>query len=276
MSNTVPKARVLLLVEDNPGDADLVAELLAEDDYQLVHVPRISDAVKQLESLEVHVVVLDLRLPDCDGVDSVKRMRAMLQADVPIVVMTGSDDEELALECIAAGANDYLTKKEVHAMNLRRAIGYAVGRLREAQIRQLHETLENYRSMSSKGAGTSITAALAGSGAVYDRYPEIFSDLVQRYFGLIEPYLKRLTDEIDAPREHKERIVTMLGDAGGGPRDLLDVHVAALDRAIAWEDDPRSHRIVSDSRLLALEMMGLLVDYYRVGNRRLYEEGARR
>ncbi len=262
--------RVLLLVEDNPGDAQLVNELLAEprhDSYQIVHVPLMASAVQALRSRPVDVVVLDLRLPDCAGVDTVRTVRGAA-AEVPIVVLTGADDERLAMECIDAGAQDYLPKSEVRAQNLRRALGYAITRIRDAQVRHLQETLARYRLLSSASQGTTVTAALAGSGAIAQRRPADFASLWQAYYALLQPYLERQTDRLDAPPAAKEMLITQLGDAGGGPRDLLDVHVAALDQALATHLDPHARGIVYESRLLALEMMGLLVDYYRVGHRR--------
>jgi DNA-binding response OmpR family regulator len=269
MSSETP-SRVLLLVEDNPGDAQLVNELLSDshrDAYHIVHVPLMSTAVETLRTRPVHVVVLDLRLPDCAGVDTVKTVREVA-SDVPIVVLTGSDDEQLAMDCIDAGAQDYLPKTEVRAQNLRRALGYAITRIRDAQVRHLQETLARYRTLSSATQATTVTAALAGSGAIAQRNAPAFARLVQSYYGLLQPFLARETDRLDAPVAAKEIIITTLGDAGGGPRDLLDVHVAALDQALALHLDPHARSIVYESRLLALEMMGLLVDYYRVGHRR--------
>lgn len=270
------RPRVLLLVEDNAGDAALVRELLADawrENYQIVHVPRLDSALVTLHASAVDVIVLDLRLPDCIGVETVQRVRASA-GDVPIVVLTGTDDEKLALACIDAGAQDYLSKSELRPHNLKRAIGYAVSRMREAQLHQMTELLQRYRALSSASQGTTVTAALAGSGAIAVRNPAAFEMLVREYFGLLEPYLARQQDRVEAPREDMERIVTAIGDVAGGPRDLLDVHVAALDRALATYDDPHSKTIVFEARLLALQMMGLLVDYYRVGQRRRSFKGA--
>lgn len=272
MKSPLTGTRILLLVEDNPGDAQMVKELLDEsqrDTFTVMHKPRLDEALRTLEATEVDVVVLDLGLPDAEGVDSVKAVRA-LRGQVPIVVLTGSDDERLALACIDAGAQDYLSKPEVTARNLKRAIGYSITRLREAQLREMQETLAAYRAMSSSTQGTSVTAALAKSGAISLSNPEAFRRIVADYYALLEPYLLRETDRVRAPRPLAEQLITAIGDHGGGPRDLLDVHVAAIDQALSQFDDPHSRSIVFEARLLALEMMGLLVDYYRVGHRRRF------
>lgn len=263
-------SRVVLLVEDNPGDVRLVNELLGDapqETYEIVHVPLMSSAVNTLRTRAVDVVVLDLRLPDCSGVATVKAVRDVA-SEVPIVVLTGSDDEQLALQCIDAGAQDYLPKSEVQAQNLRRALGYAITRIRDAQVQALQETLARYRSLASEHTGTSVTAALAGSGPVSQRHPALFARARQAYFALLQPYLARESERLEAPAAALASIVTWLGDAGAGPRDLLDLHLAALDQALALTTDAHARSIVFESRLLALQMMGLLVDYYRVGLRR--------
>lgn len=273
MKSPLSGTRILLLVEDSPGDADMVKSLLAEshrDTFMVMHSPMLGEALRMLESTEVDVVVLDLGLPDAAGVDTVKAVRA-LRGQVPIVVLTGSDDEELALACIDAGAQDYLPKGEVTARNLKRAIGYSITRLREAQLREMEETLAGYRAMSSSTQGTTITAALAKSGAIAVSNPDAYARIVHDYYALLEPYLLREADRVQAPRPVAEQLITAIGDHGGGPRDLLDVHIAAIDQALQLFDDPHSRSIVFEARLLALEMMGLLVDYYRVGQRRRFE-----
>lgn len=273
LADTSP--RTLLLVEDNPGDAQLVNEMLGQsvrERYEVLHVPLMAKALEALRTRDVDVVVLDLRLPDCEGIDAVRAVREV-EREVPIVVLTGSDDEQLAMACIDAGAQDYLPKNEVRPQALRRAIGYAITRIRDAQVRRLEETLASYRTLSSASQRTVVTAALASTGAVSLRHPEQFGALVRAYYALLEPYLLREAERVEAPALAKEVIVTSLGEANGGPRDLLDVHLAALDRALSLHQGPHARSIVFESRLLALEMMGLLVDHYRVGHRRRLTEG---
>jgi DNA-binding response OmpR family regulator len=275
MTSAHSPPRVLLLVEDNPGDAQLVNEMLGEverERYEVVHVPLMALALEALRSKDVDVVVLDLRLPDCEGIATVKAVRE-IEREVPIVVLTGSDDEKLAMACIDAGAQDYLPKTEVRPQALRRAIGYAITRIRDAQVRRLEDTLASYRTLSSSTQRTVVTASLAGTGAVALRNPAAFASVVRSYYALIEPYLLREAERVEASQAAKEVIVTALGDVNGGPRDLLDMHLAALDQALALHQGPHARSIVFESRLLALEMMGLLVDFYRVGHRRRITEG---
>lgn len=77
----------------------------------------------------------------------------------------------------------------MRSRNLRRALGYAITRIRDAQVRHLQDTLSRYRTLSTASQGTAVTAALAGTGAVAQRHPPVFERLVRGYFGLLQPYL---------------------------------------------------------------------------------------
>lgn len=275
MAVEVPTTRIVLLVEDNPADAGIVQELLAEagssHHYKVLQVARVSEAVEKLEHIKTDVILLDLRLPDASGVQTVSEVRKASR-ETPIVVLTGVDDEELAMSCLDAGAQDYLSKGEIGTKALRRAIGYAITRIREAQVRELQQLLHSYRALSSSTSATSVTSTLAGSGALRDRRPAVFQDLVREYLSLLDPYLDHLVTKNDKPRQKMEIVVTRLGELTGGPRDLLDIHVAALDKTIRGDTSERERSFAVEGRLLALEMMGILVDFYRVGLRRRFVE----
>jgi hypothetical protein len=86
--------------------------------------------------------------------------------------------------------------------------------------------------------------------------------------------LTRTDHEVAVAQERKERLVTCLGNVTGGPRDLLDVHVAALEQFVDRHRlDEAGRGVVLDARLLAVEMMGLVVDHYGVGQRRRFLKG---
>lgn len=263
------EAKVLLLVEDNPGDVQLVQEFLLEQGrsgYRLVHVGRLQHALELVRTQEIDVVVLDLQLPDCHGVQAVSALREVAQ-QIPIVVLSGNESESVADACISAGAQDFIPKSEAKAPTLRRALGYAIMRRREAQLRASQAALANYRALSSDAQATTVTAAMAGSGAIAVRSPQFFDGLVERYCSFFDQYLGGPVDQPNLQHE-KERIITAVGDVNGGPRDLVDLHVKALERVVTLDNESRGVGLVFEARLLALEMMGLLVDYYRVGRRR--------
>jgi diguanylate cyclase (GGDEF)-like protein/PAS domain S-box-containing protein len=122
--------RVLLLVEDNPGDARLFREMFQEQGShktELTHVERMSDAEAQLAERAFDIILLDLGLPDAQGLAAVRRARAAAPR-VPLVVLTGLDDESLAAQALQEGAQDYLIKGQTDTRGILRALRYAVER----------------------------------------------------------------------------------------------------------------------------------------------------
>jgi diguanylate cyclase (GGDEF)-like protein/PAS domain S-box-containing protein len=125
------KARkTLLLVEDNLGDARLLREMFSElslHDTELVHVECMRAAEQHLAAHAVDIIVLDLGLPDTEGLGAVRRAHAAAPR-VPLVVLTGFDDETQAARALQQGAQDYLIKGQIDPRALSRALRYAVER----------------------------------------------------------------------------------------------------------------------------------------------------
>jgi diguanylate cyclase (GGDEF)-like protein/PAS domain S-box-containing protein len=122
--------KVLLLIEDNPGDARLLREMLNEQGLQeteLTHVERLSDAEKHLAEHPVDIILLDLGLPDANGLGAVRRAHAAAPR-IPLVVLTGMDDETLSAQALQEGAQDYLIKGQIEARGLLRSLRYAIER----------------------------------------------------------------------------------------------------------------------------------------------------
>ncbi|MCS6318741.1 MAG: PAS domain S-box protein [Nitrospira sp.] len=122
----------ILLVEDNARDARLLRELLADtgtDRFTLRHVERLDAGIRCLTQATFDIILLDLWLPDSQGAETLVKMHRAAQG-IPIVLMTGLEDEELGLQLIQAGAQDYLVKGQVTAALLSRALTYAVERKR--------------------------------------------------------------------------------------------------------------------------------------------------
>lgn len=129
---TGPEPVRILLVEDNPGDARLLRETLREAEgfpFELKHAVRLADAADAFADCAADVVLLDLSLPDAHGLDTVRRMLEVAPG-TPIIVLTGTDDERLALQAVHAGAQDYLAKGRVDGPLLARSIRYAIERSR--------------------------------------------------------------------------------------------------------------------------------------------------
>ena len=121
----------VLLVEDDRADALLVEELVADAniDIRMVWAPSISEAERELARARPDCVLLDLNLPDANGIAALDRLHDC-DPDIPIVVLTGLNDEHFGVSALASGAQDYLVKGRVEAEMLRRALLYAIERKR--------------------------------------------------------------------------------------------------------------------------------------------------
>jgi len=160
---TDPTDFTALLIEDNPGDARLIREMLRDAEElprrvdpetsagqvpQLHHESRLSDGLSYFEDHHVDVVLLDLNLPDSSGLETVS---ATVEAapETPIVVLTGFDDRQAGVEAIEQGAQDYLVKDEVTSSSLVRSLHYAIERKSKEIERKRHrEELESLHRLN--------------------------------------------------------------------------------------------------------------------------------
>lgn len=139
----------ILLVEDNPGDARLLELLLQEahqDEriagYEFTHAASLGEGLRVLGQGVFDIILIDLSLPDAHGRDSYLGIQRGAP-DLPVVALTGNDDEGLAAELVAAGAQDYLVKGQVDARLLARALRYAIERKRgEEKLRLMAQVFE--------------------------------------------------------------------------------------------------------------------------------------
>jgi diguanylate cyclase (GGDEF)-like protein len=136
---------VVLLIEDNHDDALLIQRYLSKAikvSYQIHHVDELRKGLDFLNSGGVDVVLLDLGLPDAQGLSAFENVYA-ISPNVPIIVLTGHDDDDLAMEAVHKGAQDYLVKGQIAGSLLQRAIRYAIERKRAAEeLKRLNELLE--------------------------------------------------------------------------------------------------------------------------------------
>lgn len=154
----------VLLVEDDPADHLLVLRLLegagaTSHRLELKHVSCLQGAIDRLGKGDIDAVLLDLNLPDSEGVGTVTRLREH-EPEIPIVVFTMAGDEETAIEALKAGAQDYLAKGEFSAPLLRRSVCYAIERCRMAsegrRLRALLLEAEKRESLCVFAAGAAF------------------------------------------------------------------------------------------------------------------------
>ena len=227
MSAHEVRALRLLLVEDNSGDARLLREELAEvtsTRFEVRHVTRMSEALA-LASSEVDVVLLDLSLPDGHGLSNIERM-LQVAPTLPLVVLTGTDDEELAMRAVHAGAQDYLVKGQSPGALVVRALRYAIERRRAEEGLKREEAAQQTALFREQFMGIlghdlrNPLQAISGNAALLLRYgglSEAQRKAVNRISGSSERMGKMISDILDFTR-------TRLGGGYALQRTRVDVH----------------------------------------------------
>ncbi len=120
----------VLIIEDNPGDARLIEEMLKEAkrfQFNFFHQKTLSEGLEELLKNEINVILLDLNLPDCTGLNTISIIREKVEV-MPIIILTGRDDEDLAIRSLKLGMQDYLVKGKIDPVLLERSILYAIER----------------------------------------------------------------------------------------------------------------------------------------------------
>ena len=129
MNDSSAKVIQLLLVEDNPGDARFVQELLREHEngatFEVLHVDNLQAAMQVVRDHRFDAALIDLSLPDSSGLSTFSKLKNT-RPDLPTIILTGLDDEEVAKRAITLGAHDYLPKKHLDGKLLLGMIHYAV------------------------------------------------------------------------------------------------------------------------------------------------------
>ncbi len=239
----------VLLIEDNPGDARLLQEALrgAFTDLELELSERLSKGLSRLSRSHFDVVLLDLALPDSRDIDTLNRVLEHAPW-VPVVVVTGTDEEQLGVRSVQAGAQDFLVKGEIEPQHLARAIGYAIERHRMLQLlRDLSLTdeltgLHNRRGFLALAGQHLKLANRMRQGCVL-----VFADLdglkqINDRFGHPEgdAALRRLADALRATTRESSIVARVGGDEfavlmfnapAGSDRLLIDRITRQLETA---------------------------------------------
>ncbi len=208
----------ILLVEDNPGDARLIEEMLAEaterqngtgypvsgeaTTVDLVHETTLSDGRSRLATFDADVVLLDLRLPDSTDMETIESMLETVE-ETPVIVLTGMPESSLGVDAIAHGAQDYLVKDDLigggaSAEMLLRSIWYAIERKRtERELRQRTRELAILNQLTRHDIRNDITLVVGRARELSEH---------------VEPRGERLLEEIVQSSNHILQLTRTVGD----------------------------------------------------------------
>lgn len=195
----------VLLIEDNPGDARLIADQLDHAPspglaFEWFWVESLAAGLERLRAGGIDVVLLDLGLPESSGLDTVRRLFAQPGRVPALVVLSGLSDESVAVGALESGAQDYLVKGQVDGPTLVRAIRYAIGRNQaEEALRQAHAGLERRvgeRTDDLRGAVEALNAQIAERQRA--------EDALKLHRDHLEAMVRERTAELSAAKEKAE------------------------------------------------------------------------
>lgn len=187
----------VLLVEDNTGDARLIREALGECGFEVDVAERLRDGLDRLEGQPVDVVLLDLSLPDSAGLGTFRTFRERCE-EVPIVVLSGLDDADVAREAVGAGAQDYLVKGREDPEALRRTIEYAIERNRiVAELRELNRLKGEFVAIASHELRAPLTSLVGFAQLLRTRWGDLGEDDRRDAIARIDEGGRRLLRLVD-------------------------------------------------------------------------------
>jgi signal transduction histidine kinase len=219
----------VLLIEDNPGDARLIREMLREtggtpDSIEVTFADRLALGLQRLTETVADLVLLDLSLPDSTGLETFDRLHAAAPS-TPVVVLSGLSDERVAIDAVHRGAQDYLVKGQVDGGTILRSMRYAVERQRlESARADLERQRDEFFSSVSHDLRTPVAAIKAAIGVVLANEP-----------ASVPPPLHRLLGNIDLAADELTRLI----------EDLLEVARLQSGRVELWRSEADLRNLVS-------------------------------
>lgn len=269
----------VLLIDDDPSVFDQVQTLLADskpamdasgDLFRLSHVDRLTQGLKILTQPTYQVVLLDLHLPDSQGIDTLERLR-QASPKIPAIVLTGMDDEVTAVRAIEAGAQGFLSKHTLDPNLLAYALLLAITRqqqlnasLSSTPTAQGLTEIENFERLAHMVRPATVTAGLFESGLLKDSVPDIFRQMVEDYSQILDQVLEQQTFRVKYPISDRLRsLAEKLGFLKAGARDVVELHTLTLKQKNATENVVKARAYADAGRLVVLELMGYLTTYYR-------------
>jgi len=195
----------VLLIEDNPGDARLIAEMLDSARakglaFELTWAKDLPSGLERLRIDGADVVLLDLGLPGSSGLETLRLLFAQGRKVPTLVVLSGLTDEEVAVQALLSGAQDYLVKGQVDSATLLRAIRYAIGRTQaEEALRQAHDELEHRVVARTTDLARAVDALRA---EVVER--KRVEETLRQHRDHLEELVKGRTAELIAAKEKAE------------------------------------------------------------------------
>jgi signal transduction histidine kinase len=262
----------VLIIEDNPGDARLIEEMLKEAkrfQFNFFYHQTLSEGLEELLKNEIDVILLDLNLPDCTGLNTISIIREKVE-NIPIIILTGRDDEDLAIQSLKLGMQDYLIKGKIDPVLLERSILYAIERqqvklelkLSKKKIEEEFQRTNFYKDIFSHDMSNILQGILSVAQLckIQLMNPPVNNDVVD-IIGIIENQIIRGSDLISNVRKLSklEEYSALIQ-----PTEILSILKTAINKLI---NDYQTHNIKinihSSYKSVYVQANSLLLDIFK-------------
>lgn len=271
----------VLLIEDNPGDVRLIWEILSEvrnSPFYLSVADSLLNGLKEIDKEKPHIILLDLSLGDSNGIYTLNRVRDKAK-DVPIVILTGMDDEMTAMKALKEGAQDYLVKGRTDSDLLKKAIIYSIERFRliseleekSVRLEEQNKIKYNFLLMVFHELlipATSIKSAMGiiekmhkdggygdnGSGV----YAQMIKNNTQNIFGLLDDLIN--VSEIEAGTFAVNRVSSGLAEILKDDAAEMTAYALTKKMSINIEAPDNLSRIKADPRRMKQAINNLIIN----------------
>ena len=253
----------VLAVEDEIADARLLEIALTEAvsvdglELSLDVQATLAAALQAARDERWDVALVDLRLPDADGLEAVERLLAVSDPP-PVVVITGLGDQELALQALSAGAQDYAVKGRLDPRGLLRTIAYAVarGRSRPSLLTALahaqHELELRMIDHSIKDAPESLIDT-----SVWPALCRALSDIIEEALDARAFAVERRSDGL------AKQLAARLADLDAAPSDVMRLYTEVVREKVANSSPAKIEAYIEESRLILVALLGGIAERYR-------------
>jgi CheY-like chemotaxis protein len=276
----------VLSVDDRPQNLlaieDILQAVSQEANQEIISKSSGKEALKYLLTEDVAVILLDVRMPILSGLETAALIRQRKSiTNTPIIFITAeSPTAEEITTAYALGAVDYIAKPIVPEI-LKSKVSVFIELYRKSQaLIQLSEEkaiqmfVEYYRKAKENTRLKEESELLAGwqdspTNNTKEQQPlrkrdlGSFSKLQTSYESLLDGYIDSIIFGKNPPKKQLHTLAERIGDLGGGPRDVVDIHLSSLASKSKQLSKEREQSYALEGRLQALELMGFLVDYYR-------------
>jgi DNA-binding response OmpR family regulator len=259
MTGAMHKLKILI-VDDDPDITGAFTHVLQSADYDVMSAATGQECLQIARAERPDLILLDVRLPDLNGLEVCRRIKSDPElARIAVINVTGmrtSKDDEV--EGIEAGADAYLTKP-VHLRTLL-AHMQTLLRARQTETSREIESLEQFPRLPH----SAVAAQSLGLTSLRESLPDLFDELVQHYGDLLDQALEQRVYKVNYQLAESLRALgDQLGFIKAGPRDVVQIHHAALLIKAANVTVSKARAYIEEGRMLILELMGNLVSYYR-------------